>query len=84
MTSPTPLKRYERSSQCLKCGATGASVEFYAAEKTQTTFKPERIRRICRECKFIWFELPLDSPSAEPERLTGANLASTVGGEEIK
>lgn len=71
MTTPTPLQPYDRSRLCVKCGASGASTEFWPSGESDKTPKPDRMRRVCRECKHIWFELPLDAakPYSEATRL---------------
>ncbi len=81
--NPQPLKRYERSSQCPKCGSQDASTQFGDyTESVKPLVKYEVMKRICRVCEHVRYELPLDATEAESQiaRTLRGSVAATARG----
>lgn len=57
------MKPYNESSPCIKCGATDAKTEYQDHSPATSTPMLPLMRRECRRCSYVWFELPLDAPS---------------------
>lgn len=62
---------YQRDKSCPKCGTKPVFSYFVAADShggsifdTDSKCDRHRIKRTCENCRFHWYELPLDSPEA--------------------
>jgi hypothetical protein len=63
---------------CVKCGACEAHTRWFPAAADH----PERLRRICKRCEFVWHEAPADAPPAppaEPEPVAGSIVLGGPG-----
>jgi hypothetical protein len=52
-----PLGIFSRNNVCGKCGSLSASYNYNSVTN--------EIKRICKECKNMWYELPLDTTQKE-------------------
>ena len=68
------MKRYNDHALCVKCGGSTAASEYEAkidpppkGSRQWDMSRPERMRRQCACCKFVWYELPMDSEEVEKD-----------------
>ena len=55
------MKPYNDKTPCLKCGATGAATEYEDLSNVCGVPVFPKMRRTCKRCSYVWFELPLDA-----------------------
>lgn len=59
------MQSFNEANPCKKCGATDAKTEYQDHSPATGTPMLPLMRRDCRRCSYIWFELPLDAPDLE-------------------
>lgn len=52
------MKPYKVFSQCAACGTTMASSQFQAAGKYPNESSKDRVKRVCQNCSYVWYEAP--------------------------
>ncbi len=59
------MKPYDDKTPCVKCGATDATTTFQDWTPVCGVQVIPLMRRDCRRCSYVWYELPLDAPPLE-------------------
>jgi len=61
------MERYDKESECVKCGESGATSKWRGARESSYLGidRGGDIERTCLNCGYIWYERPLDELISE-------------------
>lgn len=67
MSAPEPYPVYRTVFKCVKCGfgLSQFTTEFFADNVGTKEKSRPYMRRVCKNCKYSWRELPLDEVNKE-------------------
>ena len=54
------MKKFSGTTECIKCGTINPYSEYVIKVIHTVIHRPEYMKRICRHCKYAWYEYPKD------------------------